>query len=94
MATRRDINPSTLAQPASGTQQRTAVIHHPPSRLGSPLGPFDAASGPRNRGDTGRKPTAADGESTVPFAVDLIDLSSVDPAFRRRVLQEGIPWTD
>ena len=33
-------------------------------------------------------------ESTVPFAVDLIDLSSADPAFRKRVLQEGIPWTD
>ena len=33
-------------------------------------------------------------ESTVPFAVDLIDLSEADSAFRARVLAEGISWDD
>ena len=33
-------------------------------------------------------------ESTVPYDVDLVDLSAAPPAFRERVRQEGIPWTD
>ena len=33
-------------------------------------------------------------ESTVPFTVDLVDLSEVDSAFRDRVLAEGVPWID
>jgi predicted nucleotidyltransferase len=33
-------------------------------------------------------------ESTVPYAVDLVDLADTDEAFRARVLAEGIPWTD
>jgi predicted nucleotidyltransferase len=33
-------------------------------------------------------------ESTLPFAVDLVDLSDVDPEFRARVEREGLPWTD
>ena len=33
-------------------------------------------------------------ESTVPFAVDLIDLSEADSTFRARVLAEGISWGD
>jgi hypothetical protein len=33
-------------------------------------------------------------ESTVPYRVDLVDLSKTDSAFCRRVLQEGIEWID
>jgi predicted nucleotidyltransferase len=33
-------------------------------------------------------------ESTIPFDVDLVDLSEVDLAFRQRVEQEGVSWTD
>lgn len=33
-------------------------------------------------------------ESTVPYDVDLIDLSAASPEFRERVRQEGIAWTD
>ena len=32
-------------------------------------------------------------ESQVPYDVDLVDLSECDPAFRARVLEEGVPWT-
>jgi predicted nucleotidyltransferase len=32
-------------------------------------------------------------DSTVPWHVDLVDLSQVDPEFRRRVIGEGLPWT-
>jgi len=32
-------------------------------------------------------------ESRVPYRVDLVDLSTVDPLFRERVLKEGIPWS-
>lgn len=32
-------------------------------------------------------------ESSVPWHVDLVDLSEADPAFRSRVLEEGIEWT-
>lgn len=31
-------------------------------------------------------------ESRIPFKVDIIDLSTTDPAFRERVLKEGVPW--
>ena len=31
-------------------------------------------------------------ESQIPFKVDVIDLSTMDPAFRERVLKEGVPW--
>lgn len=31
-------------------------------------------------------------ESTVPQTVDLVDLSEADPAFRERVLAEGVEW--
>ena len=33
-------------------------------------------------------------DSTLPFTVDLVDLSDVDPAFRTRVEREGVPWID
>jgi predicted nucleotidyltransferase len=33
-------------------------------------------------------------ESTVPYDVDLVDLSAAPLAFRERVRQEGILWTD
>ena len=33
-------------------------------------------------------------ESTVPFNVDLIDLSEADSTFRAQVLAEGISWGD
>lgn len=33
-------------------------------------------------------------ESLVPFKVELVDLSQTDEAFRKRVLAEGIIWTD
>ena len=31
-------------------------------------------------------------DSTIPYAVEVIDLSSVDERFRRRVLAEAIAW--
>ena len=31
-------------------------------------------------------------ESTIPYTVDLIDLSTVSEDFRNRVIQEGIAW--
>jgi hypothetical protein len=31
-------------------------------------------------------------ESQVPYRVDVVDLSSVDPAFRKRVLETGVIW--
>lgn len=33
-------------------------------------------------------------ESHVPYRVDVVDLEDADPEFRRRVLEEGIPWND
>lgn len=33
-------------------------------------------------------------DSTLPFTVDLVDLSDVDPAFRTRIEREGVPWID
>jgi predicted nucleotidyltransferase len=33
-------------------------------------------------------------ESTVPFLVDLVDLSEVDASFRERVMRQGVPWND
>jgi len=33
-------------------------------------------------------------ESTVPFSVDLVDLSEVDASFRERVLRQGVQWND
>lgn len=33
-------------------------------------------------------------ESHVPYHVDVVDLSHTDPEFRRRVLAEGILWSD
>ena len=33
-------------------------------------------------------------ESDIPYRVEIIDLSTVSEAFRRRVLAEGIPWND
>ena len=32
-------------------------------------------------------------ESLVPYPVDLVDLSEAAPAFRDRVLLEGLPWS-
>jgi predicted nucleotidyltransferase len=31
-------------------------------------------------------------ESHVPYRVDVVDLTSVDPAFRKRVLETGVIW--
>jgi hypothetical protein len=31
-------------------------------------------------------------ESSIPYFVDLVDLSQVEPAFRERVEREGIAW--
>ena len=33
-------------------------------------------------------------ESTIPYHVDAIDLSTVDEVFRQKVLAEAVPWTD
>ncbi len=33
-------------------------------------------------------------ESDILRTVEIVDLSKTDPAFRRRVLQEGIPWSE
>lgn len=32
-------------------------------------------------------------ESTIPYEVDVIDLSTVDDAFRNKVLSEGVVWS-
>jgi predicted nucleotidyltransferase len=33
-------------------------------------------------------------ESHIPYRVEVIDLSTVGEAFRRKVLAEGVPWND
>ena len=33
-------------------------------------------------------------ESDILYHVDLVDLSETNPAFRERVLREGIPWKE
>jgi predicted nucleotidyltransferase len=33
-------------------------------------------------------------ESTIPYDVDLVDLSQVGPEFREQVLRNGIKWRD
>ncbi|MFQ6017240.1 MAG: nucleotidyltransferase family protein [Kiloniellaceae bacterium] len=33
-------------------------------------------------------------ESTIPYFVDVVDLSTVDADFRRHVLSEAVPWKD
>ncbi len=33
-------------------------------------------------------------ESTIPYRVDIVDLSAADRAFRERVRKEGIVWKD
>lgn len=33
-------------------------------------------------------------ESSIPYYVDVIDLSQVDPTFRKKILSEGIEWKD
>ena len=33
-------------------------------------------------------------ESTIPYHVDVIDLSTVNEAFRQKVLAEAVSWTD
>jgi len=33
-------------------------------------------------------------DSTIPYRVEIIDLSTVNEEFRRKVLAEAIPWTD
>jgi predicted nucleotidyltransferase len=33
-------------------------------------------------------------ESTIPYVVELVDLSRADEVLRRRVLSEGVRWTE
>ncbi|KKQ33394.1 MAG: polymerase beta domain protein region protein [candidate division TM6 bacterium GW2011_GWF2_37_49] len=33
-------------------------------------------------------------DTTIPLKIDLVDLSTVDPDFRKNVLKEGIKWTN
>lgn len=33
-------------------------------------------------------------ESTIPYSVDVVDLSQTDEVFRNKVLREGIIWKD
>jgi predicted nucleotidyltransferase len=33
-------------------------------------------------------------ESTIPYDVDLLDLRTVDPAFRDKVIRTGVKWRD
>lgn len=33
-------------------------------------------------------------QSTIPYSVDLVDLSQVNEEFRQKVLKEGIIWKD
>jgi hypothetical protein len=49
-----------------------------------PIGPLPADALARLR--------EAFDESTIPYEVDVVDLSSVSPAFRERVLREGQQW--
>ena len=44
--------------------------------------PFDALSRLRSAFE----------ESTIPYEVDVVDLSRVEPAFRDKVLREGVAW--
>lgn len=48
---------------------------------------------PLTRGTLARLREALE-ESTVPYAVEVVDLSTVDETFRRRVVESGVPWTD
>jgi hypothetical protein len=32
-------------------------------------------------------------ESTLPFRVDLVDLTTADEALVKSVMEEGVPWT-
>lgn len=32
-------------------------------------------------------------ESRVPYRVEVVDLQAVEPAFRRRILKEGVLWS-
>ena len=33
-------------------------------------------------------------ESHIPYRVDLVDLNTAEPSLRRRVLAEGVLWTE
>jgi hypothetical protein len=33
-------------------------------------------------------------QSTIPYSVDVIDLSETDETFRQKVLNEGVIWKD
>jgi hypothetical protein len=33
-------------------------------------------------------------ESTIPYEVDVVDLSEASPQFRQRVKREGVVWKD
>ena len=33
-------------------------------------------------------------ESTIPYVVDVVDLSRADESLRHRVMREGLPWDD
>ncbi len=33
-------------------------------------------------------------ESHVPYRVDVVDLTGADPAFRQRIIDEGVRWSD
>jgi len=33
-------------------------------------------------------------ESHVPYRVEVVDLDEIDPAFRQRILEESVPWSD
>jgi len=33
-------------------------------------------------------------ESTIPYEVDVVDLSRAEPGFVAAVLEEAVPWTD
>ena len=33
-------------------------------------------------------------ESSIPYQVDLVNLSVADPGFKKRVIEEGIVWID
>jgi uncharacterized protein len=33
-------------------------------------------------------------ESTIPYTVDIIDLSQTDPGFRQKIIEKGIIWKE
>lgn len=79
----------------SGARRPSATAASAPSTSSSaPASDIDIAilpGAPLEPGTLARIRDALD-ESTIPYEVEVIDLSSVDESFRRKVLAEAIAW--